>query len=93
VAIQWSLEDLVRDSVRGAGEPLGLSPRLTKADLQSDVFKELINKLAWVLGSTYEVKYSTTQSKARQAAMALARLVLKYHGYPRSIEHPLTKVS
>jgi len=85
VAIQRTLDDGLRDKGRAVGVPLGLPPIETQAALQGDIFKELINKLAWVLGSTYRARYNTPTATARQAAIALARVVLKEHGYPSSI--------
>jgi len=86
VAIQRTLEDRRRDKCGEEGGPLGVKPAETQAALQQDVFKELINKLAWVLGSTYRTRYSTPRCPTRRAAVDLARRVLKSEGYPRSIK-------
>lgn len=64
---------------------MGVSPEDAHAALQMDAFKELINKLSWVLGSTYRVSYSNKTTAARSYALRMAKTILKDHGYPRSI--------
>ncbi len=64
---------------------LGLLPQETQAGLQQDMVKELVNKLAWVLGSTYRVPYSNQKSTARSYAWRIAKSVLRDHGYPSKI--------
>jgi len=63
-------------------EPLGILPRDTVIGLQTEVFKELINKFAWALGSTYRVAYSNQRSEARQLAIRMAKRVVEVQGYP-----------
>ncbi len=58
----------------------------TDPEKQSEAFKELVNKLAWALGSTYRVPYGNTWTGARQNAVELAKSVITDHGYPRSIQ-------
>lgn len=63
-------------------EPLGIPSSESILGFQTEVFKELINKLAWSLGSTYRVAYSNQRSDARQLAIAIAKLVVLKQGYP-----------
>ena len=64
---------------------LGIPACDTHPPLQQDSFKEVINKLAWALGSTYRVPYSGKQSPARVYALRMAQAVLRDNGYPRQI--------
>ena len=63
----------------------GVLPSTTHPALQQDVFKELVNKLAWVLGSTYRVTYSNPRSPARAYALRIVKAVLRDNGYPAKI--------
>jgi len=49
------------------------------------VAKELCNKIAWVLGSTYRVPYANMRTEARQYAWRIVKKVLEDHGYPSKI--------
>jgi len=64
---------------------LGIPVFQTQPLLQQDVFKELVNKFAWVLGSTYRQPYGNRKCLARQYAITLAGDVISSHGYPISI--------
>jgi len=66
-------------------EPLGLPPQDTQLALQTDVAKELVNKIAWVLGSAYRVPYSNMRTPARQYAWRIVKKVIEDHGYPSKI--------
>ena len=66
-------------------EPLGIPPLETHLALQTDVAKELCNKIAWVLGSTYRVPYANMRTEARQYAWRIVKRVLEDHGYPSKI--------
>lgn len=68
-----------------ADAKLGVPAAFTHEALQTDAFKELINKLAWALGSTYRVPYNNTRTPARQLASRIARHVLETQGYPCKI--------
>jgi len=57
----------------------------THLALQTDVCKELVNKFAWVLGSTYRVPYANMKTDARQYAWRLVKKVIEDHGYPHKI--------
>ena len=63
----------------------GVPSSTTHSALQQDVFKELINKLAWALGSTYRITYSNTRSPARTYAVRMAGKILRDNGYPSKI--------
>ena len=65
--------------------PLGIPPLDTHLALQTDVAKELCNKIAWVLGSTYRVPYANMRTEARQYAWRIVKKVLEDHGYPSKI--------
>lgn len=66
-------------------DALGNRAADTQPQLQQDVFKELINKLAWALGSTYRAPYANTRSQARGYAVLMAKAILRDHGYPKQI--------
>ena len=68
-----------------AETPLGVPPLDTHLALQTDVAKELCNKIAWVLGSTYRVPYANMKTDARQYAWRIVKKVLEDHGYPSKI--------
>jgi len=64
---------------------LGVVASETHAALQTDAFKELVNKLSWALGSTYRQPYSGVRSPARQYAIKMAQAIMRDHGYPSKI--------
>ena len=68
-----------------AEPPLGIPPLDTHLALQTDCAKELVNKIAWVLGSTYRVPYANMRTDARQYAWRIVKKVLEDHGYPSKI--------
>jgi len=61
---------------------LGIPPSDTIVAFQTEVFKELINKFSWALGSTYRCPYSNQKTDARQLAIAMAKHVVGKQGYP-----------
>jgi len=63
----------------------GLPPEDTLPGLQQDTVKELVNKLAWVIGSTYRVPYSNAKSPARMYAWRIVKAMLRDNGYPTKI--------
>jgi len=65
--------------------PLGIPPLDTHLALQTDCAKELVNKIAWVLGSTYRVPYANMKTDARQYAWRIVKKVIEDHGYPSKI--------
>jgi len=66
--------------------PLGIPPSEAQLALQTDVCKELVNKIAWVLGSVYRQNYSSMKSPARQYAWRIVKQVVRDHGYPAKIK-------
>lgn len=74
-----------KNGVREPTERLGVAPAQTHPALQTEVYKELINKLAWVLGSTYRRPYSSARSPSRTYAVKMAQAILRDHGYPVKI--------
>jgi len=64
---------------------IGIPAYLTDPALQTDVFKELVNKFAWAIGSTYRRSYTKHRSNVRIAAADLARTFITDEGYPLSI--------
>lgn len=74
------------EAIQGlVAEPFGISAYETAAALQTDAFKELINKLCWAIGSTYRQPYGSVHSPVRVYALRIAKRVLKEHGYPGKI--------
>ena len=66
----------------------GIPADRTHPPLQTDAYKELVNKLAWALGSSYRVSYSSRRSPLVKYAQRIANKVFKDHGYPLSIAKP-----
>lgn len=64
---------------------LGIPPSEAQIALQQDCVKELMNKLAWVLGSVYRVNYSNMRTPARRLAWRIAKKVIEDQGYPSKI--------
>jgi len=68
-----------------AEEHLGLPPEDTQIALQQDVVKELVNKVAWTLGSVYRTSYSNMRTPTRKYAWRIVKKILEDHGYPNKI--------
>jgi len=66
-------------------EALGIPNVESLGDGREEVWKELINKLAWVLGSTYKRPYSNVKAPARQLAMRIAGYVIQGQGFPSDL--------
>jgi len=66
-------------------ESIGVPIEDTHPALQTDVYKELINKFAWVIGSTYRAPYRNKLTQTRKLAAELAKIVIDSAGYPRHI--------
>ncbi len=64
---------------------LGIPPYLTQPELQQAIYKELINKFAWAIGSTYRMTYTQRRSNVRLWAAELAKVTITDQGYPRDI--------
>jgi len=67
---------------------LGIPAQECQPALQSDAYKEMVNKLAWAIGSCYDRPYNNTRTDARLAAIQLATGLVMAHGYPRKIAYP-----
>ncbi len=65
--------------------PIGIPASESQIGLQQDAVKELINKVAWVLGSVYRVNYSNMSTPARAYAWRIVKKVIEDHGYPSKI--------
>jgi len=63
---------------------LGVPPGEIRPEVQSPVYVELINKLAWAIGTTYGVPYSSMRTLTREIATDLAKLLINSQGYPMS---------
>jgi len=61
---------------------LGIPGKETLVAFQTEVFKELINKFAWALGSVYRRPYSNQRTDVRQLAIAMAKHTIDKQGYP-----------
>jgi len=70
-----------------ADRPLGIPPAATQDALKADHYKELVNKVAWCLGSAYGVSYSNISQPARQYAQKIVGAIVRDHGFPRSLGH------
>lgn len=70
------------------GSQLGIPASEAQAALQSDAYKELVNKLAWALGSSYRMPYTNMRTLARVWACDLAKQTIIEHGYPSAIGYP-----
>lgn len=64
---------------------IGVPVWLTQPALQQDVFKELINKFAWAIGSTYRRTYTRRRSNVRLVAQEFASQLITQEGYPQAI--------
>jgi len=65
--------------------PLGIPAHESQVALQQDAVKELVNKIAWTLGSMYRRPYSNMRTPARAYAWRIVKQVIKDHGYPDKI--------
>lgn len=61
---------------------LGLPVAETQPLLQPDCFKEVVNKIAWAIGSTYRVPYRSPHTGARAVALNVAQWIIEAQGYP-----------
>jgi len=68
--------------------PLGVPAELAQPALQTSTYKELVNKLAWALGSSYGKPYNNMRTAARVWANSLAGQTIAKHGYPGSSSYP-----
>jgi len=63
--------------------PFGSPPGDVSAIIQSDVFKALINKISWAIGSTYKKRYSGKNTDVTNYARMCAHAIIRDHGYPQ----------
>jgi len=68
-------------------DPLGIPPHEAQIGLQQDVVKELVNKIAWTLGSVYRQNYSNMRTPARLYAWRIVKQTIRDHGYPSKISN------
>lgn len=68
-------------------KPAGIEASETHIKLQSAAWAELVNKLAWAIGSTYRVPYKNPKAGVRVSALSLAHVVLNDHGYPSHLKN------
>jgi len=80
---EWIKEHVLPRPV-SAG-PFGTPAEATHPALQTDVYQEIVNKLAWCLGSVYRVPYSGKRTAVRIYAERIAQAVVRDHGYPVKI--------
>ncbi len=65
--------------------PLGIPPGDTQDALKADHYKELVNKIAWTLGTAYGQGYSSIHQPARKYAQGIVGAIIRDHGFPRSL--------
>jgi len=70
-----------KDSI---GYPAGPGPEEASGQEQTDCVKELTNKLAWVLGSTYKRTYSSKHGPVQDFAKLAALGIVRAQGYSKS---------
>jgi len=75
----------VLDKGPGVDTPLGVPPSEAIIGLQQDVVKELVNKIAWTLGSVYRRSYSNMRTPARAYAWRIVKRCIEDNGYPDKI--------
>jgi len=66
--------------------PLGIPAANLTPEARHDALKELVNKFAWALGSTYRCPYTNRRTPTRGLAITLAANVLDKQGFPRNLE-------
>jgi len=67
-------------------EPIGIPAEYSDIRLQASAYAELVNKLAWALGSAYRVGYNRPKDDPRRTALAMARTFVADHGWPKYIQ-------
>jgi len=66
-------------------DALGIPAYEAQLALQTDACKELVNKISWVLGTTYRRNYSNMKTVARAEAWEIVKQIIRNHGYPDKI--------
>lgn len=62
--------------------PIGVPSDTVDPDSRHDALKELVNKLAWAIGSTYHRSYANRRCEPRMLAITLAADILTDQGFP-----------
>lgn len=65
--------------------PLGVSVSEVSPSVVLDVFRELTNKIAWAVGTTYQRPYNNRRCPAREMAWTVAKHIVEQHGYPANL--------
>lgn len=66
--------------------PLGRPAASLTPEARHEALKELVNKIAWALGSTYRCPYTNRKTPTRLLAITLAASVLDRQGFPEHLE-------
>ncbi len=70
----------------GSPSAFGIPASQTHPALQTDSYKEIVNKISWCLGSVYRVPYAGKRTAVRIYAERIAQAVVRDHGYPLKIK-------
>jgi len=83
---EW-LRDATRPRLPRPEPPsaFGVPASQTHSALQTDAYKEIVNKISWCLGSVYRVPYAGKRTAVRLYAERIAQAVVRDHGYPSKI--------
>ena len=60
----------------------GVPPQEVSGETQLAIVKELTNKFAWCIGSTYKKRYSGKNTEVTKYAYRIVKKILLDHGYP-----------
>lgn len=78
------LKPLYGKAAGSLGYPPGKGEEEASGQEQTDCVKELTNKLAWVLGSTYKRAYSGKKGPVHSFAELAALGIVRAQGYSKS---------
>lgn len=70
-------------------DAFGIPSTDTVSTMQADAFKELVNKIAWAVGSAYQVPYAGERTRCRTYVRYLVADIMRDHGYPVKIVDPV----
>lgn len=65
--------------------PFGISAADTQDALKAEHYKELVNKVAWTLGSAYGLSYSSINNPTRKYAHLIVAAIIRDHGFPTKL--------
>jgi len=71
-------KDPLDSRVEGA---FGESPGWTPAEIQLSFNKELVNKVAWLIGTAYGKSYSNRRSPVKEYSYRIVKAIIRDHGY------------